>query len=161
MLIVVQSIREFLYPEPSESIRDRSPIHLKTNKDPLETEIDDTFFTSPTATPSVISSQQQSQNNSPGPYSLDLLSNSIPSTPIVLSGLQPDHSHSPALLRPFPDTSPASIIKLSGAIPLSPLNVKFITILNEKVRKECLRELSNPNTFLSDVTINAFGVSLR
>ena len=51
-------------------------------------------FTNPTATPSVISSQQQSQNNSPGHYSLDLLSNSIPSTPIVLSGLQPD-THTP------------------------------------------------------------------
>ena len=32
-------------------------------------------------------------------------------------------------------------------------------ILSEEVRSKCIQELSNPNTFLSDTTINAFSVS--
>ena len=32
-------------------------------------------------------------------------------------------------------------------------------ILTKEVRRKCIQELSNPNKFLSDTTINAFSVS--
>ena len=48
---------------------------------------------------------------------------------------------------------------LSGVVPLSPLKVLPVTVLDEKERIQCLKELLNPNTFLSDITINAFSVS--
>ncbi|KAI6650547.1 hypothetical protein LOD99_7598 [Oopsacas minuta] len=46
---------------------------------------------------------------------------------------------------------------LSAAKALIPLNATFVRILDEKVRDDCRKELSNDKTFLSDVTINAFG----
>ena len=50
------------------------------------------------------------------------------------------------------------LAKLSGAIPLSPLKVET-RILDESTRTKCLKELDNPRTFLSDITMNAFSVS--
>ncbi|KAI6650548.1 hypothetical protein LOD99_7598 [Oopsacas minuta] len=50
---------------------------------------------------------------------------------------------------------------LSAAKALIPLNATFVRILDEKVRDDCRKELSNDKTFLSDVTINAFGVLIK
>ena len=52
-----------------------------------------------------------------------------------------------------------SLAILSGVVPLSPLKVLPETVLDEKARSQCLKELLNPHTFLSDITINAFSVS--
>ena len=51
-----------------------------------------------------------------------------------------------------------SLAVLSNAKPIFPLP---ITILNEGLREKCLLELSNPHTLLSDITINAFCVSIN
>ena len=82
---------------------------------------------------------------------------------IILSStrsLRLGHSCSPITPQSY-GNSPPSISRIAGVIPLTPLNTTFIAILDEKTRSECLKELSNPQTFLSDVTINAFGVGFK
>ena len=52
-----------------------------------------------------------------------------------------------------------SLAILSGVVPLTPLKVLPVTVLDKKARSQCLKELLNPHTFLSDITINTFSVS--
>ena len=53
-----------------------------------------------------------------------------------------------------------SLVTQSGVIPLSLLKVEF-RVLGEVTRTQCLKELDNPKTFLSDITMNAFSVSFK
>ena len=163
LLPIVQSIQNSFHPEPSKPVayRDRSPIHLVSPDDSLDIEHEDEQSINQTlhSTPKSFSSSQeifQEDSHIFCPSSPLNQNNSIPTSPIIDLTLHPDHSYSP---EPIFNSPSESLTNLSGAIPLTPLKVQFIKILSDNVRDKCLRELSDPNTFLTDVTINAFGVS--
>ncbi|KAI6662046.1 hypothetical protein LOD99_9633 [Oopsacas minuta] len=163
LLSVIKSMREYFSPDLSDSFRDRSPIHLSKG-DCLDSDLDDENVYNPTdhSPSSPNSNVEISLNTSPEkcPSSPLYLGESIHSTPNTISEQQPDHSpftSSQSLL----DTSVVSMAGLSAAKALIPLNVTFVRILDEKVRDDCLKELSNDKTFLNDVTINAFGVLIK
>ena len=82
----------------------------------------------------------------------------IPTTPVNLSRQQPDHSITPSSPQSVLEAPQGSIAELLRASPLVPLNVSFMRVLDDKLREDCLKELSDPNTFLTDTTVNAFGV---
>ena len=56
--------------------------------------------------------------------------------------------------KPQPDH--VSLAQLSNSKVLKPLPVTITRVLDEKIRSRCLLELSDENTFLTDITINAF-----
>ena len=59
-------------------------------------------------------------------------------------------------------TDHVSLALLSHAKVLKPLptaTVSITRVLGEKVRSHCILALSDENTFLTDITINAFCVS--
>ena len=156
LISVVQSIREYFYPDLSESIRDRSPIHL-SNKDTPDAEIPEEMYSSNRSpSPSVTLGERESPNTSPGactssPHSIQWTP--IPTTPVNLSRQQPNHSiTTPSSSQSVLEEPQGSIAELFRASPLIPLNVSFMRVLDDKVREDCLKELSNPNTSLSDVT---------
>ena len=88
----------------------------------------------------------------PSPTQDDLDTSSEPFFPNIKepNDWQPDLTY---------DKSELTLAELTGVKPISPIPLTVSTIISETVRSSCLAELSNPNTFLSDVTINAFCVS--
>ena len=54
-----------------------------------------------------------------------------------------------------------SLAELSGAKPLYPIATVPPRIITEKVIASSLAEFADPNIFLTDITINAFCVSLQ
>ena len=132
---------------PSNSYRCRSP-HNETNDNTDVDEVEETTNTDselpdillPIPDPILISDE-----------SSDSLSSMFPE----LHQLQ-----SPSRSTTLKHTPTMSLAKLANAKEINPLSTTLITtILNENTRSRSLLELSDKNTFLSDISINAFCVS--
>ena len=83
-------------------------------------------------------------------FDIDTSSNCSEFFPIIENNsLQPDLTHSKKV----------TLAELAGARTIFPIPTTPPPILSEKVKATCLAELSNPHTFLSDVTVNSFCVS--
>ena len=154
LLLIIESYKAFLSPDlgsySSTRGRDRSPImerktygdnnKYETHKSVViqgeVTDIDtsnDSFFpTIPILQPDLTSFTNQRET-------LAILSNAKPLLPIYQSICIDD---------------PVVVTEIGDRAHVEPPK-----ILTEEVRRKCIQELSNPNTFLSDTTINAFSVS--
>ena len=102
----------------------------------------------------IILQDEQITNDLPEINSLDEVSESSASLFPEFSHQQPESTSTLVELQPT-----YSLAVLAGARKLSPLTTT-IRILDEVTRSRSLHELSNEYTFLTDITINAFCVSL-